>query len=552
MAIHGSKTDFGKRLGSNEKIVRDKATDTLLAWLAAPRDMSEDDMVKVWEGLFYCVWMADKPLVQQELTERLASALLTVDRSLVIPYILGFWRVMEQSWLKIDKHRVNKFLLLVRFMIRYSFLVLEKFQWEAKLVAEYNSAMSHTILDLASLKLPLGLTSQYCECFLAELDQIPLEKREPIPFTSLMTPFVSYLGQICDSLFSKVIIKRVFKLLFEQRDSADYSEEYPYYDRELALLKDLLFTEGAKEHTRSPCRKVLYNLSSRLEAFYPAEAPTIGTKRKAEATKVSSTATPLTKTKSKKAAATPTEAAPATNEQPTKRAKSSARATASSTPTVIVAPIAESQKATKVSNGLANDSSAMLPTQITNPQLFLRKQILLAKKRRADAQWLVVEQQAPTRRTAPKPRGSSSASKTSTPVASTATKETKAAKKSTPTSSILKKSEDAQTPVTTAFTTKSKVTPTPTTSTTATVTATATTNGTSTTPTGKKQVQWSMQSNLVKRFHKKLPVTPIPTAVKFGTPTKSALRSADWSGSPRAHGGQSPSVSGSPTPRSTL
>jgi ribosomal RNA-processing protein 1 len=28
---------------------------------------------RIWKGLFYCYWMSDKPLVQEELAENIAS-----------------------------------------------------------------------------------------------------------------------------------------------------------------------------------------------------------------------------------------------------------------------------------------------------------------------------------------------------------------------------------------------------------------------------------------------------------------------------------------------
>ena len=31
------------------------------------------ELLKLWRGLFYCMWMSDKPLVQEELARKLAS-----------------------------------------------------------------------------------------------------------------------------------------------------------------------------------------------------------------------------------------------------------------------------------------------------------------------------------------------------------------------------------------------------------------------------------------------------------------------------------------------
>ena len=32
-------------------------------------------MLRIWKGLFYCLWMSDKPLVQEELAKNIAELL---------------------------------------------------------------------------------------------------------------------------------------------------------------------------------------------------------------------------------------------------------------------------------------------------------------------------------------------------------------------------------------------------------------------------------------------------------------------------------------------
>ena len=34
---------------------------------------TESELLKLWKGLFYCMWMSDKPLVQEELAKRAFS-----------------------------------------------------------------------------------------------------------------------------------------------------------------------------------------------------------------------------------------------------------------------------------------------------------------------------------------------------------------------------------------------------------------------------------------------------------------------------------------------
>ena len=34
---------------------------------------AEDELMRLWKGLFYCMWMSDKPLVQEELAGKIAD-----------------------------------------------------------------------------------------------------------------------------------------------------------------------------------------------------------------------------------------------------------------------------------------------------------------------------------------------------------------------------------------------------------------------------------------------------------------------------------------------
>ena len=62
---------FARRLADNDKGVRDRGVKKLKAFLRKQQRLSELDCCKLWRGLFYCMWMSDKPLVQEELADQL-------------------------------------------------------------------------------------------------------------------------------------------------------------------------------------------------------------------------------------------------------------------------------------------------------------------------------------------------------------------------------------------------------------------------------------------------------------------------------------------------
>jgi ribosomal RNA-processing protein 1 len=69
---------IAQKLASNEPKIRDRAVKKLTKWLSArsastATSFSKDEMLRLWKGLYYCFWMSDKPLVQEELAENIGK-----------------------------------------------------------------------------------------------------------------------------------------------------------------------------------------------------------------------------------------------------------------------------------------------------------------------------------------------------------------------------------------------------------------------------------------------------------------------------------------------
>lgn len=97
-----------------EKSRRDASLDRvedLIANLQSPQEFQ-----KCWKALFYCFWMSDKILIQQELAEKLG---LMMNEK--IYYLLGFWNIIAKEWHGIDRIRLNKFYYLIRTMHKATF-----------------------------------------------------------------------------------------------------------------------------------------------------------------------------------------------------------------------------------------------------------------------------------------------------------------------------------------------------------------------------------------------------------------------------------------------
>lgn len=76
--------------------------------------------MKLWKGLFYSVWMCDRPIPQQNLCAELAGLLSVLPTpnddqgAVVLPFLRAFWATLSREWTAIDVLRMEKYLLLVR------------------------------------------------------------------------------------------------------------------------------------------------------------------------------------------------------------------------------------------------------------------------------------------------------------------------------------------------------------------------------------------------------------------------------------------------------
>ncbi|KAI1456378.1 Nop52-domain-containing protein [Annulohypoxylon moriforme] len=123
MAADERNMPFIKHLASSDRKIRTSALDTLRTFLTAPttaRKLTELDYMKLWKGLFYSVWMCDRPIPQQNLCAELADLLSILPAPkddecvVVIPFLRAFWATMSREWTAIDVLRMEKYLLLVR------------------------------------------------------------------------------------------------------------------------------------------------------------------------------------------------------------------------------------------------------------------------------------------------------------------------------------------------------------------------------------------------------------------------------------------------------
>ncbi|KAH7338919.1 Nop52-domain-containing protein [Rhizoctonia solani] len=192
---------LGKYLASTEKKTRDKAIKSLAAFLSddSQKSMSPSERAKLWKGLFYCFWMSDKPLVQQDLSSELANLVLVIPSlESAIGFVHGFWEAMVREWAGIDRYRINKYYMLIRRFVNATFRLLLKHEWNNEACDAINGILQGSGGPLCpdDKTVPASLSYHLADIYLEELDKA-LDTSDnntaqdcKAPLITLINPFI--------------------------------------------------------------------------------------------------------------------------------------------------------------------------------------------------------------------------------------------------------------------------------------------------------------------------------------------------------------------------
>ncbi|KAI3929249.1 hypothetical protein MKX01_006485 [Papaver californicum] len=272
-------TKIIQHLASSNKSTRDKAIKLLKSWFPSQPEVSDEQMRKIWKGLFYCVWHSDKQQVQLELINNLSSLLVTFDDlNLSVQYFEVFLITMRREWSGIDYLRLDKFYLLIRKFLHQFFNLLKKNGWDIELMERLMGVLEVKTLFSVDGYPAHGVNYHFSEIFFEELKAFVPFSLDVFKFDVLIKPFLLVLKKSTDKiLLSKIktsmseFLLRNGKKLLEFKKSSDSSENVEAdveFFGTIALTFSLsakLFVLGSSEDCLQGNRKVLFGLHENFE-----------------------------------------------------------------------------------------------------------------------------------------------------------------------------------------------------------------------------------------------------------------------------------------------
>ncbi|XP_067640894.1 ribosomal RNA processing protein 1 homolog [Eurosta solidaginis] len=229
--IIAQEVQMVRSLACNDINKRNKQIRKLRKWMQlrarSTFPITEEGFLRIWKGLYYNMWLSDKPLVQEDLAEQLGKLIecFEGDVSNSVKFFGAFMQTMCNEWFGIDQWRMDKFMMLVRRMLRHMFRVLKRNDWKKEDVQLFNENMKLTVL--ANQSPAIGLTMHYLDIFFEELAKVTEGEISAELVGEFVRPFVTYLAMGRDpKLISHCRIRVLQHLLFQSTLGREYTEKF--------------------------------------------------------------------------------------------------------------------------------------------------------------------------------------------------------------------------------------------------------------------------------------------------------------------------------------
>jgi len=157
------------------------------------------------------MWMADKPLLQDQLAGQISSWIHEFrDNDQARLYIDVGFATFAREWWGIDRWRLSKYMTFVRYFLRESFVFVKNLKWFKSDILKFTKMLRQNVLSANENRSCDGLKLHITDIYLEELAKVGGTSLKPKKLILLLSPFFN----IIKTSENEVLVKHVYKNLF--------------------------------------------------------------------------------------------------------------------------------------------------------------------------------------------------------------------------------------------------------------------------------------------------------------------------------------------------
>ncbi|XP_017777405.1 PREDICTED: ribosomal RNA processing protein 1 homolog [Nicrophorus vespilloides] len=227
--MHTDYIKYARSLAGNDKEDRDRALQRLGKWLKkiekSNYSLQEDELLVLWKGLFYSMWMSDKLLIQEECAENIAHLIHKLQDNQLIFFKCGL-KTLCNEWFGIDQLRLDKFMMFARRLMRQALVVIRNNEWKFEYVKQFQDILNETVLNPQPGGF-LGLTMHISDIYWEEISKISQGKITQKTINELLLPFLHYIVALDNACDIQNFSENIFRYLIKQTDlHLEYEEKF--------------------------------------------------------------------------------------------------------------------------------------------------------------------------------------------------------------------------------------------------------------------------------------------------------------------------------------
>ncbi|XP_022169604.1 ribosomal RNA processing protein 1 homolog [Myzus persicae] len=179
-----------------------------------------NDYLIIWRGLFYFMWMSDKPLPQESATEKISNLIhsCTSYKGKIL-FLDAFFLTIKDDWMSISQHRIDKFMMLVRRCLRQLLFTFVNCDWNLEYMNKFNEVLYRALKSFT-----LSLRTHLQEIFLEELAKVSRGKVPSEALVIILDSFLRYISELNDFMLIREVTQNVFRNLLSQSPDLEMLE----------------------------------------------------------------------------------------------------------------------------------------------------------------------------------------------------------------------------------------------------------------------------------------------------------------------------------------